>query len=75
MDILEQRKVLTLANSDQLRWVNNNEGNFNIREAKRIALGLDYPNLDGVWKDLWQNESWMKIKLFMWLVQHKSILT
>lgn len=70
--ILEQRKILTSIDSDQLRWGNNNEGNFNLKDAKCIAIGLDIPNLDWVWKDLWQNPSWMKIKLFMWLVQHKK---
>eukprot|EP00253_Pinus_taeda_P002127 PITA_02127 len=53
----------------------NKAGNFNLKEAKRIALGLDFPNPDKLWKDLWQNQNWMKIKLFMWLVQHKRILT
>eukprot|EP00253_Pinus_taeda_P003217 PITA_03217 len=44
--ILEQRKILTLADSNQLRWGKSNEGNFNLKEAKLIALGLDFPNPD-----------------------------
>ena len=51
--ILEQRKILISAGSDQLRWGNNNEGTFNLKEAKHIALGLDFTNPDGLWKDLW----------------------
>lgn len=73
--ILEQRKILISTSPDQLRWGKNNEGNFNLKEAKQIALGLDFPNHDKVWKDLQQNQNWMKIKLFMWLVEHKRILT
>lgn len=66
---------MTSTSSYQLRWGRNNEGNFNLKEAKRMALGLDFTNPDKVWKDLWQNQHWMKIKIFMWLVQHKQILT
>lgn len=73
--ILEQRNILTLVDSNQLRWGKNNEGNFNLKEAKCIALGVDHPNPDWVWKDLCQNQSQMRIKLFMWLVQHKKIRT
>eukprot|EP00253_Pinus_taeda_P035229 PITA_35229 len=73
--MLEQRKILKSTSSDQLIWGKNNEGDFNLKEAKQITLGLEFPNLDKVWKDLWQNQNWMKIKLFMWLVQHKKILT
>ena len=53
----------------------NNEGNFNLKEAKINSIGLEFPNPDKIWKDLWQNVHWMKIKLFIWLVQHKKILT
>jgi len=67
--------MLKSADSNQLRWGKNSEGTFNLKEAKCIALGLDFPNLDLVWKNLWKNESWMKIKLFTWLVQHKKIMT
>eukprot|EP00253_Pinus_taeda_P018657 PITA_18657 len=66
--ILEQRKILVSADSDQLRWGNNSKGTFNLKEEKCTALGLDFTNPDWVWKDLWQNQGWMKIKLFMWLV-------
>ena len=72
--ILEQRNILIVAALDQLRWGKNNEGNFNIKETKSIALGLDFPNPNRVWKDLWQNPHWMKIKLFVWMVQQKNIL-
>eukprot|EP00253_Pinus_taeda_P015992 PITA_15992 len=72
---LEQRKILVSYLSDQLRWGRNTEGNFNLKEVKRVALGFDYQNLDQIWKNLWWNPHWMKIKLFMWLVQQKKILT
>jgi len=51
--ILEQRKILTSIDSDQLRSGNNNEGNFNLKEGKHIALGIDHPNPDWIWKDPW----------------------
>eukprot|EP00253_Pinus_taeda_P031614 PITA_31614 len=74
-NILEQRKILVSVDSDQLRRGHNNKGTFNLKEAKCITFGLDFTIPDRVWKDLWQNQGWMKIKLFMWLVQHKKILT
>lgn len=30
---------------------------------------------DRIWQNLWRHQGWMKIKLFMWLVHHKKILT
>lgn len=73
--ILEKRKILTSTSDDQLRWGRNSEGNFNLRESKRIATRFNYLSPDKIWKDLWQNPHWVKIKLFMWLVQQKNILT
>ena len=43
---LEQRKILVSSSSDQLRWGRNSEGNFNLKEAKRITSRLDIPNPD-----------------------------
>lgn len=73
--VLDQRTILTSTLSVQLRLGRNNGGNFNLKEAKRISIGLDLTNPDKIWKDLWQNSHWMKIKLFMWLVHHIRILT
>jgi len=39
--ILDQRMILVIEGQDQLRWGNNKEGNFNIKEAKGILLGLE----------------------------------
>jgi len=75
MKMLEQRKTLVLGRHDQLRWGNNNEGTFNLKEAKCILLELDSHVPDRIWKDLWRHQGWMKIKLFMWLVQHRKLLT
>lgn len=71
---LEQRNILVSSSSDKLRWGRNTEGTFNLKEAKHMALSFDYPNLDQVWNNLWQNSQWMKTKLFMWLVHQKKIL-
>jgi len=60
---------------DQLRWGNNNKGTFNLKEAKGILLGLDSNVPEKTWEHLWKNQGWIKIKLFMWLVHHKKILT
>src|SRR5690606_7650277 len=57
------------------RWGKNNEGAFNLKEEKRIILERDSNLLDRVWQNLWRHQGWMKIKLFMWLVHHKKILT
>eukprot|EP00253_Pinus_taeda_P019460 PITA_19460 len=75
MKMLEQRKILVTGGHDQLRWGNNNEGTFNLKETKHILLELDSLAPDRIWKNLWRHQGWMKIKLFMWLVHHKKILT
>jgi len=75
MKILEQRKILVTDGQDQLRWGQNKEGIFNIHEAKRITLNLDPCVSAKSWQKLWSHQGWMKIKLFMWLVHHKKILT
>ena len=51
--VLEQRKILVSSSSDQLRWGRNTEGNFNLKEAKQIAIGCDYQNSNKACKDLW----------------------
>jgi len=73
--ILEKRQILTSTSDDQLRWGRNNEGVFNLKEAKRIATGLNLQNTNKTWKDLRKSPHWMKIKLFRWLVQQDKILT
>lgn len=40
-----------------------------------MFLGFEYQTPGKVWKDLWKHPHWMKIKLFMWLVQQKKIQT
>ena len=60
---------------DQLRWGDNKEGTFNLKEAKNILLELDPLVPDKIWQNLWKHLGWMKIKLFMWVVYHKKILT
>eukprot|EP00253_Pinus_taeda_P008440 PITA_08440 len=47
--ILDQRMILVTEGQDQLRWGNNKEGNFNIKEAKGILLGLESQALDRTW--------------------------
>jgi len=74
MKVLDQRKILVTGGHDQLRWDNNNEGIFNLKEGKSILLKLDHNVLDKAWKNLSRHQGWMKIKLFMWLDQHKKIL-
>eukprot|EP00253_Pinus_taeda_P030148 PITA_30148 len=73
--LLKQRMVLVTEGQDQLRWGNNNKGIFNLMEAKGILLGLDSSVLGKTWQHLWKYQGWMKIKIFMWLVHHKKILT
>ena len=75
LEILEQRKILVTGGHDQLRWGNNNEGTFNLKEAKHLILELDSNEPDRVWQNLWRHQGWMKTKLFMLLVPHKKNLT
>ena len=75
MQELDRRKILVSRVNDQLRLGNKNEGTFNLKEAKLFQLGLASQAPDKVWQRLWRHQGWMKIKLFMWLVQHRKILT
>eukprot|EP00253_Pinus_taeda_P019258 PITA_19258 len=71
--MLEQRKILVSRGHDQLRWGSNNEGNFNIKEAKLILLELDPHAPNRLWQNLWKHLGWMKIKLFCgWFFKGKS---
>eukprot|EP00253_Pinus_taeda_P035878 PITA_35878 len=75
MEMLDHRKILFSRGHDQLRWGNNNEGTYNLKEAKLLLLELDSQAPDRIWQNLWKLQGWMKIKLFMWLVLHRKILT
>jgi len=39
--LLDQRIILVMEGQDQLRWGNNKEGNFNIKEAKGFLLDME----------------------------------
>eukprot|EP00253_Pinus_taeda_P004124 PITA_04124 len=67
--LLEKRQILTSTLEDQLRWGKNKAILFTLNEAKMIDTGLNFPNTDKTWKELWDNPHWMKVKLFKWLVQ------
>lgn len=73
--MLEQRKILVSRRQDRLRWGNNNEGKFNLKEAKIIFLELDSQAPDRIWQNLWKHQGWMKVKLFLWLVLQRKVLT
>lgn len=73
--ILDQRMILVARGQDQLRWGNNKEGTFNLKEAKSILLELGSHVPDKIWQKLWKHQGWMKIKLFMWLVLQKKVLS
>ena len=67
--LLEKRQILNSTLDDQLRWGKNKAGLFALKEAKRIDTMLNFSNIDKMWKELWDNPHWMKVKLFKWLVQ------
>jgi len=71
----EQRKILVSKGQDQLRWGNNQEGTFNLKESKGILLELNPQVLDKIWQKFWRYQGWMKIKIFMWSVYDRKILT
>jgi len=72
---LEHMKILVSSLHDQVRWGKNTKGNFNLKEAKQVVTGFNYLNPDQVWKNIWQSPHSMKIKLFIWLIHHRKILT
>ena len=65
---LDQRKILKSKGKDQLRWGYKNEGVFNLKEEKLILPNLNMQDTNKIWLELWREQGWMKIKLFMWLV-------
>ena len=67
--LLEKRQILNSNLNDQLIWGKNKTSLFNLKESKRIDAGLNLPNTDKTWKEIWENPHWMKVKLFKWLVQ------
>jgi len=73
--LLDKRQILNSNLNDQLRWGKNKTGLFKLKEAKRIDAGLNLPNTDKTWKEIWENPHWMKVKLFKCLVQQGEILT
>eukprot|EP00253_Pinus_taeda_P026549 PITA_26549 len=50
-NLVEQRRILVTKGQDQLRWGNNNEGSFNLKEAKHL-LELDSQVPDLIWLNL-----------------------
>jgi len=73
--LLDKRQILNSNLNDQLRWGKNKTCLFNLKEAKRIDSGLNLPNIDKTWTEIWENPYWMKVKLFKLLVQQDKILT
>lgn len=73
--ILDKRQILNSTLDDEIKWGKNKPGLFNLKEAKRIDSVLNLPNIDKTWNELCDNPHWMKVKLFMWLVQWGNILT
>lgn len=63
--IVEKRKILVSKGQYQLRWGNNNEGTFILKEAKKILLELDPRVPNKIWQKLWKHQGWMRIRLFM----------
>lgn len=50
--IVEKRKILVVEGQDQLRWGNNNEGAFILKEPKSILLVLDPRVPNKIWQNL-----------------------
>ena len=73
--LLDKRQTLNSTLDNQLRWGKHKASLFNLKEAKRIDSRLNLPNTDKMWKELWDNPHWMKVKLFKCLVQLGKILT
>ena len=52
---IEHRRILVSSSLDQLRWGNNPEGDFKLKEAKLEVAGFNYLDPDHVWKKIWQS--------------------
>jgi len=50
MKKVEQRMILVSWGQDQLRWGNNKEGTFNLKEAKGILIELDPQVPEKIWQ-------------------------
>lgn len=54
--MFDQRMILVTEGQDQLRCGGKKEGNFNIKEAKGIPLGLESQARARSWQKLWRNK-------------------
>jgi len=53
-NLVEQQRILVTEGHDQLRWGNNIEGSFNLKEAKCLLLKLDTQVPDRIWLNQWR---------------------
>jgi len=72
---LESQKIKNRGGTDILRWGKETKGTFTIKEAYNIKIQQDQREEEQKWGKLWKNKWWPKIKMFVWLVGRRRILT
>jgi hypothetical protein len=72
---MAKRKIPSIAGEDILIWGYRPQGTFNTRESYELKAPLDPLPNKKPWCKLWSLKHWPKITLFLWLMNHSSILT
>lgn len=73
---LDSRKIKKRQGRDILRWGKETKGAFTIREAYKVKIQQEQGAAEEQkWRKIWRNKWWPKIKMFVWLVGKKRILT
>ena len=72
MEIQAIPYVLVASSVDRLIWRDSPRGDFSMKSAYRLVVGLDQnSNYKGHW--IWKLQSLLKIQFFLWKCSHNSI--
>eukprot|EP00253_Pinus_taeda_P017769 PITA_17769 len=75
--MLDHRIILVAEGQDQLRWGNNKDDNFNIKEAKGFLLDQEPQAPNKTWQKLWRHKAWDLLSSFIiwnvWKEKNKII--
>ena len=72
MEIQATPYALAASSKDRLMWKDSQSGNFDMKSAYNMAVGVDrLPNFNGGW--IWKLNVLPKIQFFLWKCAHNSI--
>lgn len=75
IQLLEDHKVDFRRCLDRIHWGYQSSGQFNVKEATKLASDTTHQPTQKKWNKLWGMRQWPKITLFLWFLMHGRILT